>query len=460
MKIAMTIYPLDNLGGIVSTTENLLFGLKENGHEVDFFLLGYQDKFLPPKYSDKELISRGDGWYKGFCCAVHQRNGWNFPHKNKLPYKGSKNIKETCSILKKYDFVFWQIPVPTQRKENKGNLDWIELYKANKYNYLYSHDAHMVQFYPHVYEILDYTAGFFSTNMASFNSVKIAGKPKALLIGGHNISKMEEVYEYEKRKDGWMSLQTFKAWKHTEDLIRAVPYMGDMVKWIAGGGREQAYMTSPDKCKPEYFASLKFDPKIKKKDIGKKIWDLAVEHGMKFYGWITPEKRDSMLKKIKTLIDPSWNLRFAKYGDHFNRVFLDSIKNGCIPIARNFGISSNKEGNGDIFKAGANYVMIPHDAKPYEFGQIVKEAQNLEKKKAHAMLKANYLAVKEVDRRACAKHVINMHRGKLTGCFGKTKLMKKTDPLIPAGSYQIMLDFFGSKNPKKADRSEGIGKWF
>jgi hypothetical protein len=454
MKIAVTMYPLDNLGGIVSNLENQLWGLKELGHEVDFYLLSWQNKFAEPKYDDAELIANFDGWYQGCLYAAHQMKGWNFPFERKIPYKGKDNLIKAKKILSKYDFIIWQIPVPTRQKKNKGNADWIELYKANNTNVVYSHDAHLIGNYPYIYEIKDYLTGIASTNVASYYGNKIGGVQKALIFSSHDLSKMEMRFDYDKRKNGWLSLQTFKGWKHVEDLIRAIPYMHPMKMFLAGGGREQAYMTSVAKCKPEYYCSRKYDPDMSESIERRcyKIWDIALKNGMKWLGWITPKQRDDLLLKCKCLIDPSWNLNFAKKGDHFNRVFTDACIMGTIPIGRNYGISTNAEGQGLIFKAGYNYIMVPHNATPKEFAEIVNDAQNLDRVTWRKIVRRNYVLAENFDRKHCAQQFVNLAMGKKAGFFNDRKVLKATDPKIIEGSSKMMRNFFGVESKIREER--------
>ena len=458
MKIAVTMFPLDNLGGIVSNIENQLHGLTELGHDVDFYLLAWQNKFVKPKHTDKEVLKQ-DGWYQGCFYPAHQMKGWNFPLERKLPYKGSENLAEAKRILSKYDFVIWQIPVPTRQKVNIGNHDWIELYKANKRNVLYSHDAHLINNYPYIYEIKERITGVASTNVASYYGMQLGGVQKALIFSSHKVDNTNEVYNYDKRDKGFLSLQTFKQWKHVEDLVRAIPYMKEkMLKNIAGGGREQNYMVSKDKCRPEYYCQRLYDPDIPEKVVAKKtrIWDYAVEHGMNYLGWITPQKRNSLLYSTRTLIDPSWNLNFAKKGDHFNRVFTDACLTGTIPIGRNYGITTNKEGKGLIFKAGYNYIMIPHDTTPKEFAAIVDEAQNLGRVTWRKMIRRNYQLSKQFCRKHCAQQFINLAFNKPAGYFNDIKILPETNPIIIEKSAKMIKEFFGKERPKI--HKEGLRK--
>lgn len=447
MRIAVTMYPLDNLGGIVSNIENQLWGLYELGHEVDFYLLSWQNKFNPPRWSDSEVLKQ-DGWYQGCLYPAHQMKGWNFPLERKLAYKGSKNLKEAKRILSEYDFVIWQIPVPTRQKVNRGNIDWVELYKANKCNVLYSHDAHLIENYPYVYEIKELIAGIATVNVSSFYGMQLGGVQNAMIFSSHSIDKVLNVYDYPRREDGFLSLQTYKQWKHVEDLVRAIPHMKKMKKIMAGGGREYSYMTSEDKCKPEYYCQRLYDPDIPKEVVAKKIriWDYALQNGMDYLGWIKPKERDMILRSVKTLIDPSWNVNFAAKGDHFNRVFVDACVNGCIPIGRNLGVTPNKEGIGLIFKAGYNYIMVPYDCHPKEFADIVNDAQHLPTVAWRKIIRRNYELAKHFERKHCAQQFINLALGKRAGFFNDVKILPETDPKIINKSSIIMKEFFGKKD--------------
>ena len=445
MKIAVIMYPIGQLGGIVSNNENLMYGLKENGHGVDFFIFGWQNSFRPPKYSNFELIKNHSGWYRGFCCAAHQSKGWNLPLDRKIPYKGVKNLKAAISILKRYDLVIWQIPVPTMQKKNQGNTDWIDLYRANKRNLIYSHDAHMQNRYPYIYEVKDYLVGAVGVNLASYHSLAI-DLPKIMVFSSHNLKDMKMVFDFDKRDKGFLAPQTFKEWKHVGDIIRAIPYMGRYAKYVAGAGREHSNMVS-DTAKAQY---------LNKK--GVRIWDVALTAGLDYLGWITPRERNQILKKITCLIDPSWNLNFAKHGDHFNRTVIDAIKNGALPIARNYGISTNSEGVGEIFVPDENYVMIRHDASPQEFAENVD--YSVKHPKWKKILKNNYSIIKAWDRRLCAKHFVDFSKGKPSGYFNKIECPSSTPKNVIFNSRKIMKDFFGFNVNSLKETSAGIKDFF
>jgi len=100
-----------------------------------------------------------------------------------------------------------------------------------------------------------------------------------------------------------------------DDLVRAIPYMQpNHRKIVCGGGIEYHYMTSKTKCKAEYLDEL-----------GTPIWDEALASGMEYMGYVDTQERDSILSKVKLLIDPSWSHSYSKLGAHFNRVMVEAM---------------------------------------------------------------------------------------------------------------------------------------
>jgi glycosyltransferase involved in cell wall biosynthesis len=228
----------------------------------------------------------------------------------------------------------------------------------------------------------------------------------------------------------------------------------DLAKHVAGGGIEYAYMTSKDKCKEQYFARRKEDPDYKGKDGTERIFNRALEADMRWHGWIINEKRDRLLHHLRCLIDPSWNINFSKQGDHFNRVTTDAMIAGCIPIARNLGMSSNHHGTGVVFKPNTNYIMIPHNATPKEFADYVDHACNLTKNMATKIQENNFKLLKNFDNKTVAKQYIDLAQGRPTGFYKSLEQGNTSAKLITEGRRDLY-EFF----EKKKSKSDGIKKF-
>jgi len=203
-----------------------------------------------------------------------------------------------------------------------------------------------------------------------------------------------------------------------------------MQKWVAGGGIEYHYMTSKDKCKPEY----------------KGLWANAVNKQMVYLGFISNNQRDALLQKVTALIDPSWDIHYSSFGGHFNRTIVEAMMQGAIPIARNYGMSGKKSGKNLLFTPDVNYIMIPHDATPKQFGSIVNKA--IYSRSIYKEITTNNAKMlKLFDRKAIADEVI-----KLTNHISKSKLQcltaGRSDFEVAAKSTKTLESFFGIKQKK------------
>ena len=112
-------------------------------------------------------------------------------------------------------------------------------------------------------------------------------------------------------------------------------------KVVGGAGIEYRYMTSKDKCKPKYFEN------------GTRIWDNALNAGMNYIGVVPHDKVIERLQRTKLQIDPSWSVKYAKHGAHFNRTTIEAMIMGAVPMATELGMS-----NSVYFKPNINYIPI------------------------------------------------------------------------------------------------------
>jgi hypothetical protein len=205
----------------------------------------------------------------------------------------------------------------------------------------------------------------------------------------------------------------------------------DYKKVLAGGGIDYHYMVSPDKTKPSYLDGR-----------GARIWDNAVAEGMDYRGFVSNTERDALLRNAKYLIDPSWSRKYAKSGDHFNRTPIEGIIAGCVPIARNLGISDNLQGEGLLFKPGVNYHMIPWDATPKQFGEQVDSIMSLSEKRRLSMLEEGRLLLPRFDALTVAQAYVDFARGKNpNGALGYCK-MGKENAEMRAASAKVMEEHF------------------
>jgi len=442
MKIAICLHPILDIGGIINHTEDLAAGLIEEGHKVDLLVLCNQYKF-----STKEPEpTTNEKWCIGeLGLPVHQSYGWKLqPYVNKIPYKGEDNLNKAREKLSGYDLIIWSVPVPTKQKSNEGNFYWPKLYDIPAKQIAIVHDGNLIKSTPWIHEIKKHFTGLACVHLCAYKTASSVGLPRALIFNPQNINKDLHRISYTKRTKGFLSLQTFKALKRVDELVRAVPYMSDLDSMlVAGGGLEYAYMTSKDKTKDKYFCKKERDPDLSPgihvQNI--RIWDRAVKKGMQYLGYISNQVRDQYLTSVRTLIDSSWNVYYAKHGGHFNRVMVEAMIAGALPIARNLGVSDNLEGKGLLFTPNKNYVMIPYNCSPKEFAELVMHANNLPEEQANSIIENNYELLHNFDRRKIAKDFINLSLGKDCGFYNKTEIGKDELAMVHKGKKE-MLEFF------------------
>lgn len=400
MKVFVVMHVFNNFGGIINHNEQLCAGLRELGHEVTF-------AFVKPTktpcngeidYSLKEGYEIGVG--TGY--PVHQGKGWI------CPYYALKNVQDIARFVKdanNHDLVIWQSIFGFKNAQTEKFLDWVPMIEdVSTKQIVVIHDGNLIKNYSWIYKFQHKFAGLACVHPSAVKSAEFLSVPRNLILNPQDLSKIKEP-SVEGRQNKILSLQTFKRWKRVDDLVAAVPYINGTVV-VAGDGIERNYMTSLDKCKPEYYCTKQLDPNADDTRLNKPIWQNALDSGKYSYiGFITEEKRDQILNSCKFLLDPSWSLN---YGEHFNRVLVDSMINGVVPIARNFGVSDNEKGIGEVFKPNKNYLMIPHNATPKEFGDLVNKFLNISDGDYLQIVKENQRKLISFDRKTIANQFINL----------------------------------------------------
>lgn len=460
MKILIVSYPIQNIGGIVNHTIQLAEGFVDLGHEVQLASLHYKEKF---GHQNHDPRSKEEGWEysESLKLFYSQKSGFAFhrPGVDKFCYKGQDNINRWKEFASQFDVLIWTIPVPTKQKDNQGNHDWLQLYdlpeSVKQIGVI--HDGNLCRSYPWLYEIRNHLTGLACVHPAAWNSSERFQIYHSLIVNPQDLSKMSLGRPYEKRAKSILSLGTFKSLKHFEDYVRAIPHLPPEISqrcFIAGGGLAYSYMTSPDKTKPEFYATKKIDPDladgIEEKHV--RSWDLAVEHGMKFLNYIDEEKRDKILDSIRVLLDSSWNMRYAGFGGHFNRVIIDAAKRGTVPVAINYGISENEKGISDILMPDRNYIMLEYNLTPKEYAEKLVYALNLPNDLAESIRENNFELCAKFDRKMIAQRFIDLSlhvENDSTSVVDPNHYVNTAgygydDPEVAKSSRQAMTLFFGA----------------
>lgn len=416
MRILLALYPIDDMGGIINHTENLMAGFRDNGNEVDIRL------FLPREDYPRNGVAGGRETLSSITRMYYdQRKGYTWPRELCVPYRGLAK-RAAIALIESYDLVVWQIAVPTKRKENRGNKDWLDLYDTSPAHIAVIHDGNFLGSYPWLSEVAQHLNGLACVHHCALNSAKNISVPSALILNPQRMDQSPDITlsAFERRRKGFLSVQTWKAWKHVPELLEALPYAGDITKWVGGCGIDYYYLTSQDKCK------------------WPGVWNRAEEANMEYVGVLTNSVRDNLLREVTCLMDPSWSKKYSAIGGHFNRVMIDAIKQGAVPIARPAGIG------GELFISDVNCVTIPMGATPYEYGGYLNAHCTMDYNKYLPIIQAGLQLVPLFDRQVIASQFIQMARGDLSTHTGVTSAQVKAD------SQEAMVDFFGSTDDAQA----------
>lgn len=384
MKILCVVHEFNNFGGIINHTEQLLSGFQDLGHTTKLVCVKPSENFSKKSFVSSASNSIGEG--SGL--AVHQGTGWLTEF---MPFLNADYIDSFVKEANTFDIVIWESIFGFKTQETEGCTNWIRMIRGvTTKQIVIVHDGNLLKYYPWIYKLKDNISGLACVHPSAFLSAKNMEIPRALIVNPQKSIERTGV-SFTSRKNQILSLQTFKRWKRVDDLVAAIPHMSSYAKVIiAGDGIERAYMTSKDKCKEEYFCTPDRDPDANPEWMGNRIWDNALDCGMEYRGFISEEIRDSILSESKFLIDTSWS---RTYGSHFNRVIVDAMRVGVVPIARNLGVSDNLEGISDIIRPNENYLMIPYDATPRSFAEYIKGFMKMSEKDYMKIVETNYTLV-------------------------------------------------------------------
>ena len=424
MKIMMVMHTFNNFGGIINHAEQLMVGLKELGHEVTFAYLKpnktVKDVEIPTTLKEGYEIGAGSGY------PVHQGDGWIAPY---YSFIDKNSIAKFVEDANKHDLVIWQSIFGFKNKATEKNEDWrpmIEQVTAKQVAII--HDANLKKLYPWIQLFEQHFTGLACVHPSAYDSADFMNVPRAMILNPQDISGIPPTPPFEKRENKVLSIQTFKRWKRVDDLIRAVPHMPTVQTLVGGYGMEAAYMMSKEKCKDEYYCTKEYDPDATDSMLGKRIWENAENSGtFEYLGFISGSKRDELLETCKFLVDPSWSNHF---GEHFNRVVVDAMRIGTVPIAINFGVSNNEEGIGALLKPDINYKMIPRGATPKQYGSLITKYCNMGEKEYEFIQQNNYELIKNFDRKVIAQQYIDLAEGKATGFLNEIKTKSNHDPAV------------------------------
>lgn len=413
MKILIALHQCMDLGGIINHTEQLIGGLKDLGHDVDLKELVWAMNAVDQRKEAEWTIGPSG-------IPHHQGKGWNFKRSQRIPYRGGANLSGAVQRLQAYDLVIWTVPVPSKNKNNLGNDDWPDLYDLgpNVKQVAFIHDGNAKKGAPHIIAIEQHLDAICCVHPCATNGAEFTTTPRALTLNPQD-TPVRPYKSWNEKQTGFINMQTFKAWKHVHELVEAIHYMPpreeNELREIAGLGIEYRYMNSPDKCKDAYFHAD-----------GTRFWESAEDNGMTHYDYWNVDEVNSKLIFARVLVDPSWSNNYSKIGGHFNRVVVDAMIRGCVPVARHKGMGE------ELFVAGQHYIPILEHADAQEYADTVLETGNMPANQAQLIIDANRELLPQFDRINIAKQVLAMAHGDYDMQVGETPaiLYEKTSDMV------------------------------
>lgn len=347
MKILFVVPGGNDLGGIITSTEQYVAGLKEAGHEVNFMTVGFgrsgtrRDRTPRGKFADAFFHGPGTG------VLMHPTQGWRGEHRLSLMHDDEREA--FIKHAKKHDMVIWSSLYGFNNPDTVGRTEWVTALKALKgKNVFFVHDDHLPKRYPWAYALAPYARLFVGVQPCSYDSLEAVAAPRAMIYTPLPPLPMG-VLPLDERK-GFFMCQVWKGWKNGDKLVAAAPHMPKKSVTFAGDGIQLRYLRSPDKCPPRWGG----------------MWLRAME-SQKYAGVLLEPERDNYLRRSKFLVDLSLRYNSGQY----NRIVQEAMAQGCVVIADPRFISGGDSGK-SVFREGVHYLAIDSQLPPEELARQLK----------------------------------------------------------------------------------------
>jgi len=355
VKILVTLFEIQDYGGIAQSHELMVKGLVELGHDVHFVILRCNDR---DPYVRKPTGPRGS-YPSVMGGEVNTLSGWY--GQLVMGYGSTKRVNAYRKFADTHDLVIHQIPVP---KPDAGGF-WKRLYNIQTTQIAWIHDANFRDLYPHLVLVADKLAGVTTSNQAGYESAAWLPCPRAFMGVPHELLDWKGMTQWRSRRKQAVCAHVWKAWKRMHLVVQAIPLIrptkGQII--MGGDGIEGRYMRSKDKCKPRY----------------KGTWKRAMRAGMDYRGLMTHDEIFELYQRSRVMIDLSYSKRFAELGSHFNRSLLEAYNCGMVPVVTDVNMMDNFDAQRTLWEDGKTHIAVPTTPEPEEVAHIVEGAMSLHK---------------------------------------------------------------------------------
>lgn len=466
-KVRFVHFEIAKYGGIVEEIEQRLQAFKDLGWDADIIRLTYKKSESEKYYKGKvkELESgeyfkelKSDSQRAGMEKAIssgYWKNpyyGWVLPpYTNLIPVFHDNALEFWNKAMEGVDLVFWSF-MPTKTGSAEGFSEWwkyFDLPESTQQVFIV-HDGYFDQRSAWVTALKDKITFLECVHLAGFNSCNNIAIPRRnSIIPRRFPNQMYEKLKSDREVDVF-SAHIFKSMKKMDDIIRAIPHFSKRVKGhktiIGGADIEYNYMTSETKTKPCYIADKNRDPDLFDGLEGKRIWDNALQYGMDYRGLLAEKTMIEFYQNSKFYIDASWSKHYAQYeSTHINSTTIDAAINGCYPVLRDYrGLTKNVMYKDDFFFDNIKAVIIPWDATPKQFADMLADAYyNIDDEQYYFDTQHNFeMFYKRADSLQIALQILKT----LDGEYDELHLGEDSDNVI-LQTYDVMENFFKIKLP-------------
>jgi len=379
MKILFVVPGGNDLGGIITSTEQYVAGLKECGHEVNFMTVGFgrsgtrRDRSPRGKFADEFTTGEGTG------ALMHPTQGWR--GEQRLSLMNEAERAAFIHIGKKHDIIIWASMYGFRNPDTEGKMDWVEVITKLKGKHVFFiHDDHLPERYPWAYALAPFAALMVGVQPCSYDSLEGVAAPRAMVYTP--LPPLPRKIRAVDDRSGFFMCQVWKGWKNGHRLIEAAPYLPKNSVTFAGDGIQLRYIRSQDKCPPRFQG----------------IWDAAMKK-QRYAGVLQEAERDEYLVKSKFLVDLSVRHNSGQY----NRIVQEAMAQGCVVIADPEFIS----GRTNFFKPNVHYFPISSDdLTPDMLAAKLRSYDSLIRKSEYASIQdAARKLVKTFDRKKLAERL-------------------------------------------------------
>lgn len=387
-RVLYVVPPGNDLGGIITSSEHLMIGLREAGYHAEFALLksGTAPDGVPRgKHANDFILGEGS------LMMVHPLNGWRGP---------AFTTDDPNSFLKyanTFDIVIFGCMYGMNNDKTKGDHKWAKCVTGIAPPVVFMvRDDHLEARTPWVMAFAPWVAAWAGVQECSFDSCKGLGAPVGLVYSGHAPATPGALNS--KRTNSALALATWKPWKQGRKLLMTAPHMKTKLL-MAGDGIDLRYMRSPDKARDRDFYPD-----------GRRIWDVAMKT-VDYLGPIREAERDRLMTMVKLMVDFS----YRENSGQINRVVIEAMRHGAVPVCDPMFISGAADGVGRVFNAGVDYLPIATRGFSEKSLAAMIDGYAADAKVLARIREHNLGRVEEFSRVTAAKNLVKLAEGKRAG---------------------------------------------